>query len=455
MIKSVLVSEYDCIVVGGGPAGVSTAYSMAKFNRKVLLVDRKSHDNIGNKTCGDALDMASTKILYEAFGLELPNGDEVSEYLKFLSVETKDVKVSFNAPGYTVDRHIFGQRLLKEAEDAGVTVISNATVREVIIEDNYVKGIKYLKNKEMHEVRAKLIADCSGTQAVIRNKLPDNFSLGMRKKLPDEHIAISFREIIELKEDHEYPQEISLAYLEDIPPPGYLWFFTKGPKKLNVGTGWLKSENTFDKSMKEIYKDALHKYFSPEDYTVLTHGGGQIPIRPPYDSLTFNGGLLAGEAGCMTDPTTAEGHGPALVSGYYAAVAMNEALDKGDISREGLWNYNIEIMKHYGKIHAISWVALQFLREINGPGLEFLLKRNIITNAELEAILDGDMVSVGFFTILVKAMKIFPRFGLLLKIKKLVDGAGKMVDIYEKYPANPDKLADWIRLKNDAIGVEF
>lgn len=449
------MSTYDCIVVGGGPSGVSTAYSLAKLKRKVVLLDRKSHDQIGNKTCGDALDIASTKLLSDTFGLAPPNGEEVSEYLKILSVETEDVKVSFNAPGYTVNRHIFGQRLLQECIDAGVEVISSAAVKEVIIEDNYVKGVKYLQNKELKEIRAKLVADCSGTQAVIRNKLPDNFSLGMKKKLPDEHIAVTFREIIELNEDHNYNKEISLAYLPYIPPPGYLWFFSKGSKKLNVGTGWLKSENNHGKSMKEIYKDALHKYYKPEEYKVISHGGGQIPIRPPYDCLTFNGGLLAGEAGCMTDPTTAEGHGPALVSGYYAAISIHEALEKNNLSREGLWEYNTKIMAHFGKKHAISWVALQFLRKVNGPGLEFLLKRKVITNAELEAILDGEMVKVGIGKIIMKVFKTFPKFNILMEIKKLVDGAGRMVDVYDKYPKNPIELTNWITKKNKAIGAEL
>ena len=81
-----------------------------------------------------------------------------------------------------------------------------------------------------------------------------------------------------------------------------------------MGTGWLKSENyTFDKSMKQIFREALNEtYEEGEDYNIKIRGGGQIPIRPPFDSLVFNGGLLIGDSGCLVDPTTAEGHGIAL-----------------------------------------------------------------------------------------------------------------------------------------------
>src|SRR5688500_12978781 len=34
-----LPKVYDCIIIGGGPAGLSTAIYLARFNRTVLVVD--------------------------------------------------------------------------------------------------------------------------------------------------------------------------------------------------------------------------------------------------------------------------------------------------------------------------------------------------------------------------------------------------------------------------------
>ncbi len=47
--------DYDVIVAGSGTGGATTAYTIAKRGLSVLLIDRKSKDQIGNKTCGDAL----------------------------------------------------------------------------------------------------------------------------------------------------------------------------------------------------------------------------------------------------------------------------------------------------------------------------------------------------------------------------------------------------------------
>ncbi|MDH5404805.1 MAG: NAD(P)/FAD-dependent oxidoreductase, partial [Candidatus Heimdallarchaeota archaeon] len=361
---------YDVIVCGGGPAGVSCAYTLSKLGKSVILLDKKKRDLIGNKTCGDALDKASPLILHDEFGLELPNGDEVSDKVSKMTIITKNKNISLEAPGYTVDRLKYGQRLLKECENIGVTIIDQASVRDVIIENNHVVGVKYFKDRKEQQVRAKLTADCTGLFGAVRSKLPQNFSYGMHQTIPDYHIAASVREIVTLTKDHVYPEEIVLEYDPNIPPPGYLWFFTKGEKRLNIGTGWLKSEHKeFGRSMKVIYKEALNNYYKEgEDYVVDDYGGGQIPIRPPYDCMTFNGGLIIGDAACQVDPTTAEGHGPALVNGYYAGKVMNQAIANKDLSREGLWKYNIDVMAHYGRRNAISYVTLQFLREIQANG---------------------------------------------------------------------------------------
>ncbi len=447
---------FDAIVVGGGPAGVMSAYTLAKYGHKVVLVDKKSHEQIGNKTCGDALDKSSVLMLNQALDLPLPQGDEVSDVLDTMTVATEKGKISLEAPGYTVDRHIFGQRLLHEAEELGVEVIDSAPVRGVIIEDGYVRGVKYKKGSQDHEVRGKVVIDCSGTWAAVRRNLPEGFSEGLQREIPDNHIAASYREIIRLKKDHEFPHEIYLYYDRDIPSPGYIWYFTKGPKRLNVGTGWLKSDNKVIKgSMKQIFKDALHKVYSPEDYEVEVTGGGQIPIRPPFDCLTFNGGMVVGDAGCLVDPTTAEGHGPALMGGYYAGLTVSEALAKGDVSREGLWGYNSLVMGHFGARHAMSYVVLKYLRKIGPKGIETIIARQFLTEEELIAIFMGKEVSFGLGAIIKKMIRIFPHWSLPLVLRKMVDEVIAMRDHYMTYPSNPEDLAKWRERRNEILGEDL
>lgn len=448
------VSSFEVIIVGGGPAGVSCAFTLAKMGKKVVILDKKKQDQIGNKTCGDALDLESPMILHEALGLELPKGDEISDKVSKMTVKTNSVDITLRAPGYTVDRHIYGQRLLQECIDLGVEIISEAPVREVIIENNFLVGVKYRKDGEIRELRAKLIADCSGTLGAVRRHLPEGFSEGLYQTIPNHHIAATFREIVKLKEDHPYPEEIVLAYFPSIPPPGYLWFFTKGEKRLNIGTGWLKSENLLlEKPMKQIYREALNDYYKlDEDYEIEVTGGGQIPIRPPYDCLTFNGGVIIGDAACQVDPTTAEGHGPALVCGYYAGKAMAKAIDSDIYTREGLWDYNTDVMAHYGRRNAISYVTLQFLREIEADGMDFILKKKVLTEDEVKAVYDGNDPDTGMIAVILKIIRCFPRYGLLKNMYKLVSRVKKMGSVYDEYPSNPSDLSSWRSRRNELLG---
>ncbi len=444
---------YDAIVVGGGPAGVISAYTLARFGKKVVLLDKKKHDQIGNKTCGDALDYSSVLMLNQAFDLELPHGDEVSDVLDKLTVATELGALSIEAPGYTVDRHVFGQRLLRECEKYGVEVIDSAPVRDVIIENNFVVGVKYKKGGEDNEVRGKVVIDCSGTWAAVRRSLPEGFSEGLVKELPDHHIAASYREIITLEEDHPFPQEIYLYYDRDIPSPGYIWYFTKGKKRLNVGTGWLKSDNSqINGSMKQIFKHAMHKIYDPESYMLDVTGGGQIPIRPPFDCLTFNGGMVVGDAGCMVDPTTAEGHGPALMGGYYAGLIASEALDKGDVSREGLWGYNEMVMAHFGARHAMSYVVLKHLRKLGPKNIGRLINREFLTQEELTKIFMGHELRLSFAAIMKKLIKIFPFYNIPLIMRHMINQVLVIRDHYLSYPSNPDLLPEWRRKRDELLG---
>jgi flavin-dependent dehydrogenase len=69
------MADYDVIIAGAGTGGANTAYTLAKRGHSVLLVDRKERDDIGNKTCGDALGSHHIKELRDLVGIpELPEG---------------------------------------------------------------------------------------------------------------------------------------------------------------------------------------------------------------------------------------------------------------------------------------------------------------------------------------------------------------------------------------------
>ena len=107
-------------------------------------------------------------------------------------------------------------------------------------------------------------------------------------------------------------------------------------------------------------------------------------MEPPFDVQVAPGFMAAGDAAAHVDPTTAEGHGPALTAGYYVGLVGAKAIQKKDLSLDSLWEYNVHIMKHFGAKHALSLVLQFFLEDIKIEGLEFILKRRLITNQDLK-----------------------------------------------------------------------
>ncbi|MFW9906206.1 MAG: NAD(P)/FAD-dependent oxidoreductase [Candidatus Thorarchaeota archaeon] len=435
--------ETEVLVVGGGPAGVISALTAAKMGRKVILVDAKPKEEIGNKVCGDALNLAPATFLEEKLGLEKPHGNEVAENVEHLIFMTTKADFPIQGDGYVLNRHPYGQRLLKTAEEYGVEVRPDTKAIRAIIDGNAVIGavVQFKKTHEEYEIKAQVTIDCSGRNFQIRRTLPkDGFPL-LEKEMEKRDIAVSYREIIKLKyEDHPYHNKIFLIYREEIPEPGYFWVFSKGEKRLNVGIGWFLEPRM--RGMKEHFWEVLHKYYYPPDsYEVEDKGGYTIPTRYPMTNAVASGFLTAGDAAFHVNPLSAEGHGPALTAGYYAGKAASEAIEAKDISERELWQYNVDIMNHFGLSHTKVQLFTEALRKIKVSGVEFLLKRKILNQEQFVDLHAGK--KLGFIETLKIAFRSFPRYGILFQLSRIVKGAQYFEKLFSEYPDNPNEYPAW------------
>ena len=334
--------DYDVCVVGGGPAGVISAYAIAKAGFSCVILDKKPRDLIGDKNCGDALDGLHTDILMDKLGIKPPSLEtgEARDLIKTITIAAGSLenKLSAETPGYLVNRLVYGQRLLQDAENVGVTIIANAAVRNVILEEDQIVGVEYFdKSGSKQSLRSKITIDASGIIGIVRKAIPDALKDGMKYEFDDDVVVKTYREIIRFKDgtDHNFREEIVLYYPPGIKPPGYVWIFSEGQNMLNIGITWVKSDPYPNgKTMKKLYHDYLDEHFSPDTYEIIHKGGGNIPMRPNFDSMVFNGAMLVGDAAGAVDPTTFEGHGPALESGRLAAETAITALRKDSFRKE-------------------------------------------------------------------------------------------------------------------------
>ncbi|MHA2308258.1 MAG: NAD(P)/FAD-dependent oxidoreductase, partial [Candidatus Heimdallarchaeaceae archaeon] len=295
--------------------------------------------------------------------------------------------------------------------------------------------------KEEIELQSSIIIDCSGVLAVVRTGLPKDFEPLLNKELTKADYASCYREIIELDEDHDLKGKIVLQYVEEIPEPGYIWFFADGEKRLNCGTGFIKDGKHKNKGVKSVYFKAMEKYYPKGTYKTIDGRGGCVPIRPPLWNAVAPGLIVVGDAAYHTDPLTAEGHGPSMVSGCFAGEIATEAIEKKNFGTKDLWRYNELVFSDFGSDHARSRILTLALEKIGPKRLEFLLKREVIKQADLTT--EGILKKRTILSYLGIALRCFPRYGLLLLMRKAISTSKKVNMLCKNYPKTPKDFLEW------------
>ena len=141
------MADYDVIIAGAGTGGATTAYTLAKKGHSVLLIDRKERDQIGHKTCGDALGDHHVIELRELVGLpEMPK-DIVEHKVTGIDLIAPDMKHRMRMTGPTTtgmsfNRHKMGQWFVSLAEKEGAEVLASTRVKRLTFDDGKVSGLK-------------------------------------------------------------------------------------------------------------------------------------------------------------------------------------------------------------------------------------------------------------------------------------------------------------------------
>ena len=111
---------YDCIIVGGGLAGLSLSILLAKKNRSVLLIEKKSYPY--HKVCGEYISMESWNFIT---GLGIPLAEmnlPIIKKFKMTSVKGIEINEDLDLGGFGISRHTLDFLLAKRAIELSVTL---------------------------------------------------------------------------------------------------------------------------------------------------------------------------------------------------------------------------------------------------------------------------------------------------------------------------------------------
>jgi digeranylgeranylglycerophospholipid reductase len=440
--------DYDVIVAGAGTGGATTAYALAKRGHSVLLIDRKERDNIGNKTCGDALGSHHILELRELVGIpELPKG--IVEYqvngIDLISPD-REHRLRMEGPtttGMSFNRLKMGQWFVGLAESAGAEVKASTRVKKLLFEEGKVSGVRIAEDeKSEKDVSSRIVIDATGATGMLRMQMPE--SSPIERQIANEDRMVAWRDIYETPDfDFETPDILEIFWNQEQTLGGYVWVFPQGKNRVNVGNGVMTIEG--HRNPKDIQYDFVKKTWMDTwgELKVLDSSGGVAPIRRPIDTMVDDNFMLVGDAACQVNPIHGGGIGSSMLGGAHAGIIASKALEKNDTSIQALWPYNPRYHKSYGSKQAALDIFRWFLLNITNDDIDFAFRKQIIKASDL---LDTSMTGEVKFGAGEKFKRLVAGFGkipLLLRVSKVANLMNEIRAVYAQYPDSPKGLIAW------------
>lgn len=443
------MDDVDVIVAGAGTAGAITACTIASRGHSVLLVDRKSRENIGKKTCGDALAAHHPRTLRDLIGLpQIPDSLIVHriEGIDLISPD-RDHRLRLDGPtieGFTLDRLQLGQWLLALAEDAGAQVMPSTRVKRLLLDENKVAGISVREHGKRadKEVSARIVVDATGATGMLRRQLPPESPIEHSIKRKD--MMVAWRSILNTPEHtFETPNILEIYWDQGQTPGGYTWVFPRGSHQVNVGLGLLTLRE--HSGPREIFDTFVRPNwdFMATNLVEMDSGGGIAPMRRPIDTLVDDNFLLVGDAGCQVNPVHGGGIGPSMLGGALAGIAASDALDANDTSITSLWPYNTSYMASYGVKQAALDIFKVYLLSVTNDEINFAFRRGVIKGSDLMSVsITGEMKTERTEKVK-RLVSGISNVSFLKRVANVSRLMGQMRSIYADYPDSPKQLAAW------------
>lgn len=435
--------SYDLIVVGAGSGGCVTAKVAAEQGVKVLLIDKRKKTDIGNKLTFDTI----PSYAFEALGIPVPKGEELDMRMLKLKVFSPSKKHSFEADldGYLTHRHLLGQRLLQYALDAGCTLIPETEVINPLIEQDFIVGVRCRTRKgSVEEFRSRVVCDASGILAVVRDKLPH--SVYHNEGLIPEDTVICYREVRDLLGSSDYipPNDYPGWYciLQD---RGYFWIVPENKNKVNIGCGISKFASHPDPVKVTINFCKAHPdKIGDRVYAKGTGPTPNLPMRPCQPELVGNGFMLVGDSGYQVSTNSGFGVPGSMIAGKIAANVAAEAIRIGDVSRKGLWAYNIKYKRGFGSSRPFADAFRIFILNLPPEDIDVLIETGLLGAKEFSALWNDRTFDYSISERIDKFKRIRGHIGLFIKVSIVFLIAKRLEKLYKKFPFSIEVFNSWM-----------
>ena len=363
-----MTSSTDVLVIGGGPAGASAAYWLAKLGHQVTVVERKEFPR--EKTCGDGLTPRAVHQLDE-MGLSSAltpfhryNGLRATGMGRQLELEWPQHPI-YPSYGYVVRRRELDTMVARNAVAAGATVLEGHEALQPIVDRGFVRGAVVQPSiGDPLEIRARYVVVADGANSRFGRAL----GTFRTREWP---YGTAIRTYWETPRNTEPWIESALDVKDrnGNPMPGYGWIFPVGDGTVNIGVGLLSTFREFKSVNTTHLLDAYahqvaERWEIDPDHPECKATSGRIPMGGSVGPKAGPSYLVIGDAAGSVNPFNGEGIDYAYETARMAAQVLHEALDAGDPT--ALQRYPSMLEDEYGEYFK---VARLFARVIGRPAL--------------------------------------------------------------------------------------
>lgn len=347
------MKRFDAIVVGGGPAGSTTAWRLADAGASVLLVDKARFPR--DKPCGGGLTARAVQ------QCPVDPSPVVEEDVDRMELRFRYGPSVLRTAAQPIVRMTQRRRLdaflLDAAREKGVEVREGTTVDVTDAPADVVVGADGANGTTARAVGL-------GAGIVHGVAYEGNVPYGL---VPRERYAR--RAVVELGEI----------------PGGYGWVFAKGDH-VNVGVGaWQTEGPRIREHLARVC--AAHGLEAAQLANVRGH---RLPLRRPGTRIAGERALLVGDAAGLIDPVSGDGMYECFVSSRLAAAAILDLLGGRATTLEP---YESAVEAELMPLHNASWKLKQALDR--WPRASWRIARTQLLWRTVERLLLGELSAPG------------------------------------------------------------
>tara|TARA_B100001996_G_C18643303_1_gene586441 strand:+ start:564 stop:1664 length:1101 start_codon:yes stop_codon:yes gene_type:complete len=330
---------WDLVIIGGGPAGSTTARFAAQNGLSVLVVD-------GRQSIGEPLQCGELVPSNNEMKRLCPNVPDIDELFKTpqsaISKHTSEMHLippsgkplKYNFEGLMLNRVKHDKELVRIAKSLGAEYLTGKRVQD--IKDNSIIL------KDGSKINARIIVGAGGHNDPLRKKF---------WKVKSLNIPVKF-----VLMDGPFSNAVELHF-GSTAPGGYAWVFPK-EGGANIGLG-IQRRFTKGKSLNIFAENFFSKYKG----NISFEGAGSLPMSGTIKSFVKGNYLLVGDSAGMVLPSNGAGITIAMIGGRIAGQVISEHIKYGTplIEYEKRWEHQMgNVMRNSKRSFKLGSILFRF-----------------------------------------------------------------------------------------------